>query len=175
VLYIEREDFAEAPPPQYRRLAPGREVRLRYSYIIKCESLVKDPKTGEVIEVHCTYDPGTRTEDKGKKGLGTVHWVSETHAIPITVRLYDRLFSVPDPMAHKEDFTFYLNPQSLVVMDQAWGEPSLSKASPGSTFQFERLGYFYLDPLDTAPGQLVFNRSVTLKDTWGKLKREKGG
>ena len=179
VLYIEQDDFREDPPKGYYRLSPGREVRLRYGYLITCTSIVKDQKTGEVVEVHCTYDPATRggnTPD-GRKVKSTIHWVSAAHALDAEVRLYDTLFSKEDPNQAPEgqDFTANLNASSLQVLADCKLEPSLRNAIPGSRFQFERLGYFCVDP-DSTAGKLVFNRTVALKDTWAKVeKREKSG
>jgi glutaminyl-tRNA synthetase len=176
-LYIEREDFMEDPPKQFYRLGPGREVRLRWAYFIKCESFVKDPKTGEVTELHCTYDPATRggNAPDGRKVKATIHWVSAEHAIPAEVRLYDHLFGVVDPeeVAPGKTWLDNLNPNSLKVSG-ARLEPSLVKAQPGDRFQFERLGYFAAD-YDSKPGNLIFNRTVTLKDEWAKLKKKQGG
>jgi glutaminyl-tRNA synthetase len=177
-LYIEREDFMEDPPKQFYRLGPGREVRLRWAYFIKCESFVKDPKTGEVTELRCTYDPATRggNAPDGRKVKATIHWVSAEHAIPAEVRLYDHLFRTVDPDEAEPGKTWLhnLNPNSLQVVAGAKLEPSLAKAQPGDRFQFERLGYFAAD-YDTAPGRLIFNRTVTLKDEWAKLKKKQGG
>ncbi len=173
VLYIEQDDFREEPPPKYFRLSPGREVRLRNAYFIKCESVVKDAN-GAVIELRCTYDPATRGGDApdGRKVKATLHWVSAAHAAPAEVRLYDRLFNDPDPES-AGDFLANLNPDSLKVIERAWLEPSLAAAQPGEKFQFERLGYFCVD-ITSAPGKLVFNRTVSLKDEWAKIeKREK--
>ena len=177
VLYIEQDDFREDPPKGYYRLSPGREVRLRYGYLVTCNSVVKDQKTGEIIEVHCTYDPATRggnTPD-GRKVKSTIHWVSAAHALEAEVRLYETLFSKEDPnqVADGQDFTANLNPHSLEIVSNAKLEPSLAGVAPGSRYQFERLGYFCVDP-DSASGKLVFNRTVALKDTWAKIeKREK--
>jgi len=170
VLYIEREDFMENPPKKFYRLAPGSEVRLRYGYFIKCVNGVKDPKTGEVAEVHCTYDPETRSgfAPDGRKVDATIHWISAAHSLPAEVRLYDRLFRVANPLGEKEDFTKYLNPQSLETLKTSRVEPSLGEAAPGARFQFERLGYFCTDPVNSSPGNLVFNRIVTLRDTRAK-------
>jgi glutaminyl-tRNA synthetase len=175
VLYIEREDFREHPPKKWFRLAPGREVRLRYGYYITCVDLVKDEKTGEVVELHCTYDPETRGgwSTDGRKVRGTLHWVSATHAIEAEVRLYDHLFLNPNP-EEVEDGTGFLNnvnPKSLEVLKSCKLEPSLAGATPGSHYQFERLGYFYVDP-DSSDGKLVFNRTVTLRDTWAKIEKK---
>src|SRR5690349_14473343 len=174
VLYIEQDDFREDPPKQYFRLSPGREVRLRYAYFITCTSLVKDPKTGEVTEVHCTYDPATRggNAPDGRKVKSTIHWVSADHAIDAEVRLYDNLFTCEDPNEAPEgqDFTANLNPNSLEIVT-AKLEPSLRGAPPGNRYQFERLGYFSVDP-DTTPDKLVFNRTVGLRDTWAKIEKK---
>jgi glutaminyl-tRNA synthetase len=173
-LWIERSDFMEDPPRKFFRLAPGREVRLRHSYIIRCEEVVKDPESGEVVELRCTHDPETMgaNPSDGRKVRGTIHWVSAPHALPAEIRLYDRLFSVADPDAgleEGEDFTANLNPESLVVANPAWVEPSLADDPPGTNYQFERLGYFFSDPIDSRPGRLVFNRTVTLRDSWAKI------
>jgi len=172
-IYIEADDFMEDPPKKFFRLAPGREVRLRHGYIIKCEEVVKDPDSGEVVELRCTHDPDTLSAPPpdGRKVKGVIHWVSVAHALPAEVRLYDRLFSTPDPDDAPEgaDFTSNLNPGSLVVLQQAFIEPSVSGDPPGSRYQFERLGYFISDPVDSKPGALVFNRTVTLRDTWAKI------
>ncbi|MEM7480077.1 MAG: glutamine--tRNA ligase/YqeY domain fusion protein [Acidobacteriota bacterium] len=169
-LWIERTDFAEDPPKGFHRLAPGREVRLRYAYFIRCEEVVKDPETGEVVELRCTYDPATRggAAPDGRKVKGTIHWVSAHHAQGIEVRLYDRLFTIERPDLAEEDFKAYLNPHSLVVHDRAKAEPSLATAEPGERFQFERHGYFYLEPESTTDERRVFNRIVSLRDSWAK-------
>ena len=175
-LYIEREDFLEEPPKGYHRLAPGREVRLRYAYIIRCDEAVKDPATGEVTELRCSYDPRTRSgsDTSGKKVRGTIHWVSAAHALEAEMRLYDRLFSVPDPQGDSErDYRNLLNPKSLETV-KGLVEPSLGGALPGERFQFERLGYFCADPDSTADA-LVFNRIVTLRDSWRKIVQRGGG
>jgi glutaminyl-tRNA synthetase len=171
MLYIERDDFREDPPKKFFRLAPGREVRLRYAYIIKCVSVVKDEHTGEVLEVHCTYDPETRSggSAEGRKVKATLHWVSTAHSIPAEVRLYEHLFTIPDPSA-AEDFTTVLNPYSLEVLTSCRLEPSLAGVVPGSRYQFERQGYFCVDP-DSSPAMPVFNRTVSLKDTWAKIEK----
>ncbi len=178
VLYIEQDDFREDPPKQYYRLSPGREVRLRYAYFVTCTGVVKDEKTGEVREIHCTYDPATRggNAPDGRKVKSTIHWVSAAHAVDAEVRLYDNLFlkENPNETAEGEDFTANLNPQSLEVLPQAKLEPSLAGAPVGSRHQFERMGYFCVDP-DSAAGRLVFNRTAGLRDTWARIeKREKG-
>jgi glutaminyl-tRNA synthetase len=170
VLYIERDDFMEDPPGKYKRLAPGREVRLRNAYVIRYEDMVKDKATGEIIELHCTYDPETRNAPPpdGRKVKGVIHWVSAEHSIAVEVRLYDRLFEVPDPASESGDFTEYLNPESLETLISCHVEPSLKDAEPGSRYQFERLGYFCLDSGDSTSGKPGFNRIVALRDTWGK-------
>jgi glutaminyl-tRNA synthetase len=171
VLYIERDDFREDPPKQFFRLAPGREVRLRYAYFIRCERVVKDERTGEVVELHCSYDPATRGGDSpdGRKVKATLHWVSAAHAVPAEVRLYDRLFTVENPSG--DDYKNTLNPQSLTVLRGCQLEPSLAGAAPGDRYQFERHGYFCADSVDSQPGQLVFNRTVALRDTWAKIEK----
>ena len=173
-LYIEQEDFLENPPKKFYRLAPGREVRLRYGYFIKCVRVVKDPKTGHVVEVHCTYDPETRSgfAPDGRKVDATIHWVSANHSIPAEVRLYDRLFQVIDPTSEGNDFTKHLNPKSLEILTSCCVETSLASAVPGSQFQFERVGYFCVDPFDSSDKALVFNRTVTLRDTWTKISEK---
>ena len=178
VLHIEQDDFREDPPKQYFRLSPGREVRLRYGYFITCTSVVKDEK-GEVIEVHCTYDPATRggnSPPDGRKVKATIHWVSAAHAIDAEVRNYETLFSKEDPNQTEQgqDFTTNLNPQSLEVLTNCKLEPSLANAAIGSRYQFERLGYFCVDP-DSKPGKPVFNRTVALKDTWAKIEKGQRG
>ncbi|AEB10396.1 glutamine--tRNA ligase/YqeY domain fusion protein [Desulfobacca acetoxidans] len=170
-LYIEREDFLEEPPKKFFRLSPGREVRLRYAFFLKCIGMVKDPATGEVVELRCTYDPETRGGDApdGRRVKATLHWVSAAHALPVEVRLYDRLFSVPHPAAEEGDFKQFLNPNSLETIRPCWVEPTLANAAPGSHYQFERQGYFCVDP-DATKGNLIFNRTVTLRDAWAKLQ-----
>ncbi|MBM4121296.1 MAG: glutamine--tRNA ligase/YqeY domain fusion protein [Nitrospira sp.] len=174
VIYIERDDFREVPPKKFFRLAPGQEVRLRYAYIIKCVGVVKDDRTGEVVELHCTYDPETRSgsSQAGRKVKGTIHWVSATHALPAEIRLYESLFvkADPDDVPEGQDYTANLNPHSLERVTGCLVEPSLAGASPGSRYQFERLGYFCVDP-DSAPGKLVFNRTVPLRDSWAKIEK----
>jgi glutaminyl-tRNA synthetase len=169
VLYIERDDFLEDPPKKFFRLAPGREVRLRGAYFIRCASVVKDA-AGAIVELRCTYDPATRGGDApdGRKVKATLHWVSAAHALDVEVRLYDRLFRSENPGAGG-DYNADLNPKSLLVLRHCRLEPSTAGASPGTRYQFERLGYFCVDP-DSTPGQLVFNRTVTLKDTWAKIQ-----
>ncbi len=174
-LYIEREDFREDPPRKFYRLAPGREVRLRYAYFIKCVDVVKDEGTGEVVELHCTYDPTTKGGDApdGRKVRATLHWVSAPHSIEAEVRLYDHLFAVANPGDEKEggDFKTYLNPNSLEKLKSCRLEPSLAGAEAGSRYQFERLGYFCVDTNDSSEGALVFNRTVSLRDTWAKIEK----
>jgi glutaminyl-tRNA synthetase len=169
VLYIERDDFRETPPPKYFRLAPGAEVRLRYGYLVKCVGAKKDER-GEVAEVHCTYDPATRGGEAPdrRKVKGTIHWVSARHSLPAEVRLYDRLFTKPSP-DEDEDFKASLNPKSLETLTGCRVEPSLAAAVAGSRYQFERTGYFCADARDFAPGRLVFNRAVALRDSWAKI------
>ncbi|RJQ49809.1 MAG: glutamine--tRNA ligase/YqeY domain fusion protein [Desulfobacteraceae bacterium] len=171
-LYIEQEDFMEDPPGKYFRLAPGKEVRLRYAYYIRCQRVVKDPDTGEITELHCTYDPETRGgwSKDGRKVKGTIHWVSADHALDAQVRLYDRLFSVENPAGEKDsDFTSFVSPESLKTLSLCKLEPSLKKALPGDRFQFERIGYFCADSRDSIPGGPIFNQTVTLRDTWAKI------
>jgi glutaminyl-tRNA synthetase len=174
ILYIERDDFREDPPKQFFRLAPGREVRLRYGYFITCKSVVKDPKTGEVTELHCTYDPATRGGDSpdGRKVKATLHWVSTAHAVQAEARLYDHLFTKENPSDTLEgaDWKANLNANSLETVYPIYVEPSVVSATSGARFQFERVGYFCVDP-DSTPGRLVFNRTVTLKDTWAKIEK----
>ncbi|MEQ8160342.1 MAG: glutamate--tRNA ligase family protein, partial [Smithellaceae bacterium] len=171
VIYIERDDFMENPPRKYHRLGPGREVRLRNAYVIKYESLVRDEKTGEVVELHCSYDPETRNgaPADGRKVQGVIHWVSANHCLPVEVRLYDRLFSIHDP-GSEEDFTKYLNPDSLEILQNCYAELSLKNAEPGSRYQFERMGYFCADP-DSTENRVVFNRIVPLRDSWTKVSK----
>jgi glutaminyl-tRNA synthetase len=175
VLYIEQEDFREVPPPKYYRLTPGREVRLRYAYLITCVGVKKDEKSGEITEVHCTYDPATRGGDApdGRRVQSTLHWVSAAHAIEAEARLYDKLFNKENPLDVEEgaDYKDYLNPDSLEVLKSCRVEPSLAKATAGSLYQFERMGYFCVDP-DSFPGKPVFNRTVTLRDTWAKIQKQ---
>jgi glutaminyl-tRNA synthetase len=173
VLYIEREDFMEVPPPKFYRLAPGREVRLRYAYFIKCVDVVKSKDTGEIEELRCTYDPETRGggAPDGRQVKATLHWVSAAHAVEAEVRLYDRLFTKDNPNDDKDghDFRAFINPDSLQVLKPCYLEPGLAEASPGSSYQFERLGYFCADAKDSREGTLVFNRTVTLRDTWARI------
>jgi len=170
VLYIERDDFMENPSKKYHRLGPGREVRLRNSYVIKFESMVRDESTGEVSELHCTYDPQTRNAPPadGRKVPGVIHWVSAGHGVAAEIRLYDRLFNIEDP-GSEEDFVKYLNPNSLEILTTCYVEQSLKNAEPGSRFQFERLGYFCADAKDSTAGKPVFNRVVPLRDSWAKI------
>lgn len=170
VLFIEQDDFRENPPKKYFRLSPGAEVRLRYAYIIKCNQVIKDPSTGEIIELRCTYDPETRSglPQSARKVKGTIHWVSAAHALDATVRLYDRLFTVQNPGG--DDWRNWFNPQSLESLTGCKVEPGLIKAQPEERFQFERLGYFCVDPDSTAE-MPVFNRTVTLRDTWAKMEQ----
>jgi glutaminyl-tRNA synthetase len=171
VLYIEREDFMEDPPKKFFRLAPGREVRLKYAYLVRCDEVIKDPVTGEIIELRCSYDPDSRggSAPDGRKVKGTLHWVSEAHAVKAEVRLYDRLFNDPSPDGNKEvDFKTHLNPDSLQVIQNCLLEPSLADAAPENRYQFERLGYFCADRYDFCSTKPVFNRTVTLRDSWAK-------
>jgi glutaminyl-tRNA synthetase len=171
-LYIEQDDFMENPPPKFFRLAPGREVRLRNAYLITCQRVVKD-HSGDVVALHCTYDPATRGGDApdGRKVKATLHWVSAEHAIPAEVRLYDRLFSVENPGTGDMNFLEQINPASLEVIRDARVEPSLAGAAAGTRYQFERLGYFCVDP-DSGPGRVIFNRTVTLKDAWARIQSQ---
>jgi glutaminyl-tRNA synthetase len=175
VIYIEQDDFREVPPPQYFRLTPGREIRLKYAYLITCVGLKKDQKTGEVIEVHCTYDPATRGGDAPdrRKVKSTIHWVSAAQALEAEVRLYENLFTKEDPNDVEEgaDFMSNINRDSLEVLNSCRIEPSLAGAAPGSRYQFERIGYFCVDP-DTTPEKLVFNRTATLRDDWAKIQKQ---
>jgi len=175
VLYIEREDFRDDPPKKFFRLAPGREVRLRYAYYITCVGVVRDEKTGEVIELHCTYDPKTRGGDSpdGRKVKATLHWVSAAHSLKAEVRLYDHLFIEANPGEAKDagDYKSYLNPDSLQRLTSCRVEPSLAGAAPGSRYQFERQGYFCVDSVDSSDDILVFNRTVSLRDSWVKIEK----
>ncbi len=175
VLNIEQDDFQEDPPKKFFRLAPGREVRLRYAYFVTCVRVVKDEQTGEVVELHCTYDPQTRGGDSpdGRKVKGTLHWVSAAHALEAEVRLYDHLFTKPNPGDEKDgtDFKTCLNPDSLEALTSCRVEPCLKGAAPRSRYQFERLGYFCVDSKDSSDEKLVFNRTVTLRDTWAKIEK----
>ncbi|HRP63241.1 MAG TPA: hypothetical protein PK400_08115 [Phycisphaerales bacterium] len=173
-IYIEREDFEENPPPKFFRLAPGKEVRLRSAYYVTCTDVVKDA-SGEVVEVRCTYDPATRGgwSQDGRKIKGTLHWVSARHAIDAEVRLYDRLFTKEDPddAPEGQDWRSNLNPDSLIVLRGCKVEPGLANAKPGERMQFERVGYFCVDP-DSSPGKPVFNRAVALRDSWAKAQQK---
>jgi len=172
VLYIERDDFREKPPSKFFRLSPGREVRLRYAYLVTCVGVKKDERTEEVVELHCTYDPATRGGDTpdGRKVKGTIHWVSAPHALQAEVRLYDRLFAVENPGDVEDGCESVLNPNSLEVVT-GYVEPSLANAAPGSSFQFERLGYFCVDLNDSSARRPVFNRTVALRDSWAKIEK----
>jgi glutaminyl-tRNA synthetase len=174
VLYIEQDDFREDPPKQYFRLSPGREVRLRYAYFVTCTGVVKND-AGEVVEIHCTYDPATRggNAPDGRKVKSTIHWVSAAHAVDAEVRLYENLFTRENPSDDSEglDFTAYLNPKSLEVLTGCKLEPELAGAAVGSRYQFERLGYFCVD-LDSTAAKLVFNRTLPLRDTWAKIEKK---
>jgi glutaminyl-tRNA synthetase len=177
ILYIEHDDFREEPPKGFFRLSPGKEVRLRYAYIIKCNEVVKDAKTGEVMELRCTYDAETKSgsSQSSRKVKATIHWVSAAHAIKAEVRLYDQLFTKEDPddVSEGSDWLANINPKSLERLTSCRVEPYLAQARPGERYQFERLGYFSIDSEDSLPARLVFNRSVTLRDAWVKI--EKGG
>jgi len=179
VLYIEQDDFKENPPKKFFRLAPGKEVRLRYAYFITCKDVIYDEKNGEIKEVHCTYDPATRggSSPDGRKVKGTLHWVSAGQAIDAEVRLYDILFTIPNPEEKKDNekddnFCKYINPESLITIESAKIEPSLASAAPESMYQFERLGYFCVDSVDSTDKKPVFNRTVALRDTWAKIKKK---
>jgi glutaminyl-tRNA synthetase len=172
-IYIDKDDFREVPPPKFHRLSPGKEVRLRYAYIIRCDEVIKD-KNSEVIELRCTYFPDTKSGSGTslKKAKGTIHWVSAKHAFEAEVRLYDRLFSVEDPEGEEgKDFTEFLNPNSLEIINNCKLEPSLKNALPGEKFQFERIGYFCVDTKYSKEGMPVFNRIVTLRDSWAKIEQ----
>ena len=174
-LYVERDDFREDPPRRFFRLAPGREVRLRYGYFITCVDVVKDEGTGEVVELRCIYDPETRGghAPDGRRVRGTIHWVSAAHSLPAEVRLYDHLFTTekPDDAPDGSDYRSSLNPNSLETLTSPRVEPGLADAKPGTPYQFERVGYFCVDPVDSSPGALVFNRTVSLRDSWSKIER----
>ena len=173
-LYIEHDDFREDPPKKYFRLSPGNEVRLRYAYIIKCVSVLKNDD-GSIKEIHCTYDPETKSgsAQSGRKVKGTIHWVSAEHAVNAEVRLYDRLFTVENPSDDKEiDFKSFINPNSLTILKECKLEPFMKTAKPGDKFQFERLGYFCADIIDSFPGKLIFNRTVPLRDTWARIEKK---
>ncbi|NLT50495.1 MAG: glutamine--tRNA ligase, partial [Ignavibacteria bacterium] len=173
-LYIEKDDFMENPPKKFFRLSPGNEVRLRYAYIIKCEEVIKD-SSGNILELRCSYDPETKSGsgNSDKKVKGTIHWVSAEHSVNAEVRLYDRLFNVenPDETQEGQTFTDHLNPDSLKVLKNCKIEPALSKAIKTEKIQFERLGYFCFDSKDSSISNIVFNRTVTLKDSWSKLQK----
>ena len=174
VLYIEQDDFREEAPKKFFRLAPGREVRLRYAYYITCVGVEKDESTGEITALHCTYDPETRggSSPDGRKVKGTIHWVSAAHALEARVRLYDHLMLAPDEdQKEQPDFTDLLNKDSLEILTSCRVEPGLKDAVPGSRVQFERLGYFCVDPVDSSSGKPVFNRTVSLRDTWAKIEK----
>jgi len=177
VIYIERDDFMEDPPKKFFRLAPGREVRLRYAFFITCKDIVKDPSTGEIVELRCTYDPATRGGDApdGRKVKATLHWVSAAHALNAECRLYNHLFTQENPneTAEGEEFTAHLNPDSLEVLSGCKLEPGLKNATPDFPYQFERLGYFMVDPKDSQTDHMVFNRTVTLRDTWARIQKRK--
>jgi glutaminyl-tRNA synthetase len=174
-IYIEREDFREDPPRKFFRLAPGREVRLKHAYFITCDRVVKDDG-GEIVELHCTYDPESRggASPDGRKVKGTLHWVSAAQAVPIEVRLFDHLFAKEDPMDVEEgrDFKDYVNPESLETLSGCLGEPCLAGTGPGDSFQFLRQGYFCADSGESASGRPVFNRAVGLRDSWAKIEKK---
>jgi len=173
VLYIERDDFSENPPKKFKRFSPNKEVRLRNAYVIKFSYLIKDDATGEIKEIHCTYDPATKDGPSmdGKKVEGVIHWVAASHAIPVEVRLYDRLFTVEDPASKGDDYLKYINPDSLKILYPCFAEHNLKNALSGARFQFERIGYFSLDQKDSTKERPVFNLIVSLKDTWSKLAK----
>ena len=173
-IYIEREDFMEDPPRKFFRLAPGREVRLRYAYLITCTEVIKDD-AGEIVELRCTYDPETRggNAPDGRRVKATLHWVAAEHSVPVEVRLYDHLFTRPDPDAG-EDLDSCIDRESLKVLTEARGEPSLAGSDPGWRCQFERQGYFVVDP-EASTERPVFNRTVTLRDTWARVQKKQGG
>jgi glutaminyl-tRNA synthetase len=174
VIYVEQDDFREDPPKKFFRLSPGREVRLRYAYLATCTSVVKDDRTGQVTEVHCVCDRASRggSAPDGRRVQGTLHWVSAAHAHPAEVRLYEHLFSKEDPTDAPAgaDYKSNLNPNSLTVL-KAQVEQSLAAAEPGRHYQFERQGYFFVDPVDSAPGKPVFNRAVSLRDSWARIEK----
>jgi glutaminyl-tRNA synthetase len=174
-LYIEQDDFREDPPRKFFRLAPGREVRLKHAYYIKCEEIIRDSQSGEIVELRCTYDPDTKGgwSKDGRMVRGTLHWVSASQAIPAEVRLYDHLFSKQDPTDEEEggDWQAFLNSKSLEVLPSCQVEPSLAATKPGDRFQFLRKGYFCLDSGDSSADNLVFNRTATLRDTWAKIEK----
>jgi len=170
VFYIEQDDFREDPPKKYFRLSPGTEVRLRYAYIIKCIGVIKDEKSGQIVELRCTYDPETKSgsAQSSRKVKGTIHWVSAAHAMESEVRLYDRLFNVENPGG--ENWKDFINPSSLQVLKGCKLEPGLASSKPQDQFQFERLGYFCVDQ-ESRSGSIIFNRTVTLRDTWAKIQK----
>ena len=174
-LYIDRDDFREEAPRKFKRLVTGGEVRLRNAYVIRCDEVIKDD-AGEIIELRCSYDPDTLSKNpEGRKVKGVIHWVSAPHAVRAEVRLYDRLFNQPNPGADKDgaDFTDFLNPESVLTLTGCYPEPNLRDAGPGEFFQFEREGYFCVDP-DHSHGLPVFNRTVTLRDSWAKIEKQGG-
>jgi glutaminyl-tRNA synthetase len=172
-LYIDREDFAEVPPKGFKRLVPGGEVRLRHAYVIRCDQVIKD-ETGEVVELRCSYDPATLGKNpEGRKVKGVIHWVSTVHSAVAEVRLYDRLFQVPEPGAGKGDFLADLNPDALRTLTHCRVEPLLAAAAPGDRFQFEREGYFVVDP-SSLPDRVIFNRTAGLRDTWARIALQQG-
>jgi glutaminyl-tRNA synthetase len=175
VIYIEREDFREDPPKKFFRLGPGREVRLRYAYFITCTGFVKNEETGEIEELHCEYDPATRGGDSpdGRKVRGTIHWVSAEQAVNGEVRLYDRLFTKPNPGEGADSFIEHLNPNSLEVLEDCKLEPALASGLEDQHIQFERRGYFFLDKQDSTPERPVFNRTVSLRDSWARIEKRK--
>ena len=178
-VYIEQDDFMEDPPKKFFRLSPGSEVRLKHAFYIKCEKVIKDPATGKILELRCTYDPETKGgwSKDGRKVKGTLHWVSAAHALEAEVRLYDHLFTKEDPTETDEgkDWKEYLNPDSLKILAPCLIEPTLTAAKPGDRFQFLRQGYFCADNKDSNPDHLVFNRTVTLRDTWAKILKKESG
>jgi glutaminyl-tRNA synthetase len=177
VLYIERDDFREDPPRKFFRLGPGREVRLKHAYFIRCERVVKDENTGEITELHCTYDPATRGGEApdGRKVKGTLHWVSAAHAVDAEVRLFEHLLTIAtvDEMEEGKDFRSYINPSSIEKLTGCKVEPGLAGSAPGTSYQFLRHGYFCVDR-DSTEDRLVFNRSVSLRDSWSKIEGKKG-
>ncbi len=174
-IYIERDDFKEDPPKKFFRLSPGKEIRLKHAYYITCTDVIKDKQTGEILELHCTYDPGTRGgwSDDGRRVKGTSHWVSAEHAVPVGVRIYDRLFLEEDPGSSDKELTDLINQDSLKTLEGSLAEPSLIDALPGEYFQFLRQGYFCLDEKLSKPEKPVFNRTVSLRDSWAKIDKKK--
>jgi glutaminyl-tRNA synthetase len=174
IVYIEKDDFREVPPPKYFRLSPGKEVRLRYGYIIKCEDVIRNEQTGEIEEIHCSYDPQTGGANAAseRRVKGIIHWVSARYALTAEIRMYDRLFTIPNPSRGEEDkgFMEYLNPDSLNVLTTCKVEPGLAVTKPGDRYQFERKG-FYCTDLDSTPDHLVFNLTIPLRDTWAKIEQ----